>query len=129
VLAGQVFDCARELQSDWPDEIGRQFAHVVSVALGKWLAPQLKHLGTVAGLSQPRPGTVRAVTSGSLVARDSSGAALVSGVSGGLAGGPVGEEVQGFEGWAVGFGGVGDDYQPVAGQFHGFAGELEVADE
>lgn len=32
-------------------------------------------------------------------------------------------------GRAVGFGAVGDDHQPIAGQFHGFAGEFEISDK
>jgi Major Facilitator Superfamily len=46
-----------------------------------------------------------------------------------LGGGPAGQEAHRFDGRAVGFGAVGDDHQPVAGQFHGFAGEFEISDE
>jgi hypothetical protein len=47
----------------------------------------------------------------------------------GVFGGPTGKESQGFGGWAVWFGGVGDDHEAVTDEFHRLAGEMEVAAE
>jgi Phage integrase family len=145
---GQLFLGSGQLQPDRPEQVSRQLAHPVSVALGKSLAPHPTGPGSVAGRSQLRGGSrtttpcgwccldcnletsLRAMVEATTTPPISSGRALVSDRSAGvLGGGPAGQEAQRFDGRAVGFGGVGDDHQSVAGQFHGFAGDFEVADE
>ena len=49
MLPGQLFDGPGQLQSDRPEQIRREFAHLVSVALGKWLVPHRASPYHVAG--------------------------------------------------------------------------------